>query len=1072
MSGLSKVSLANRPLIGLLTITAVLFGLIAMGALRHELFPPLNEPEAVVVANYPGASAEVMESELVTPVEDALRSLDGLKAVNARSGDGIAQVTAVFGMDTDSQDATDAVRHSLAALAPSFPDGADVRVQTSAVDESLVMVMAASADEDEDTVVRALEDEVLPELEAVPGVHQIDAFGYRDTVVEIAPDEDELEDLGLTGTDIAAVVDANGSVTTGGALDDGERVLTADVGREFDSLEAIEDLRLMPRTPAEPGEDPEPVRLGEIADVRWGLDREYVLNRTNGRDSVSIIVYKEPGANTVEVSDGIRAQIPELEERLGEGGDLSVAIDMAPFIDDSITGLVENGMIGLLILLGMVVVFLRSVRTTLITAVSIPLSLLLALIAIWGAGYTLNILTLAALTVAAGRVVDDSIVVVENIRRHQRYGAPRMETILNAVREVAAPVASSTLVGAAVFLPLAFVGGATGEFFRPFAVTVSVALLASLVVALTVVPVLAYWFLPHRPARDADLEDTRRAAEEAERRTWMQRAYAPVLGWVSSRGSRRWRTWHRWTVVGAGMVVLVATVGLLGGLRTTFLEDEGQNQLSVVQTLPAGTALAATDASAQRVEEALGRIPEVQTYSVNVGSDANGLSPNSASYWVTTDPDVDAYEARAAVEDRLSELDGVGELAVTALLSDGMDEDVAEVGLRSGDIDALREATELVENELAEVDGLSGVRSDLAAEAPTITVVPSQEEMVEHGLSVNDVVQATRIALEGTQRLPAVVEGTERPVLITLGDPVTDIAELGEQEIPTGDGPVELGDVADIDEVDRPLEILRSDGERSVAVTATVTGGDLGAVSERIDTRLSELDLPSGVTVRTGGTAEDLAEAEEQMGIAILASIAIVFLIMVAQFRSFGQPLILLAAIPFTVTGAVLALHITDKPLSVTTMIGVLMLVGLAAANSILIINLINGYRAAGMPLAEAVVEGGRHRLRPVLMTALTTCGALTPLAMRMGTESVFIAQSLAVVVIGGLLSTTLLTLLLVPTLYVMVEEGRERSRTRRRLRRVRWARRLQRVRRTAAGGARSRGESDGPAAPEAAPGD
>ncbi|QVQ50714.1 efflux RND transporter permease subunit [Spiractinospora alimapuensis] len=1061
MERLAKISLANRMLAALLTVVVVVFGVIATMAMRVELFPSMDAPGAGVMVTYPGASPEVMESEVTQPIEDAIDGLDSLEDLTSESSNGFAFVTAFFDLNSDVDEVVDEVRSSVNGVQASLPSDAEVEVMDfSGGDEAnMVMALSAASSEDTDTLSSNLNDYVVPEIEALSGVDRVEVFGERQEILRIDPDEDDLEDEGLSTADISQALQDSGLVIPGGTLTEGDRSLSVNVGSAFSSLDDVEDLYMMPQGGAAPEmeamppgapapAEPEAVRLGDVADVSWGSADEQTISRGNGADALGMMVYKDTEANIVEVSHTVRDAMPDLADELGTGGDLFVTVDTAPFVEDSIDGLIEKGLAGLGIVILLILAFLLSVRTTIVTAVSIPLSLLIAMIALWQSGHTLNMLTLAGLTVAIGRVVDDSIVVLENIKRHLSYGGERIPAILTAVREVAGAITSATLATAAVFLPIAFLGGMISIFFQPFGLTVAIALLASLLVSLTIIPVLAYWFVRSSEVPEEERERLRQKEEEKERRSWLQRSYIPVLRAATKRGESGWKTWRRWAVVGAGVVILVATFAMSGSLRFVLLEDDGQDQVMINQELPAGTSLSATDDQAREVEALLEDFDGVEAYETTVGNDGFSGGTNTAAYYVTLDPDLDVDETREELENEIGDLPSdAGELTVGSLMGMGAagaeGDPTADVRLLSEDSAALEEAADDVSAVLEDIDGVTEVTSDLTEEEPGIEITPIADEAAEHGLDEQQIAMAAQSAFDGLEAGAVQVGGSERSVVIDTGDAPETLDELREYEIPSAAGMVELGDVADVEEVERPTQIVRSDGERSITVSATVAGdADLQAVSMEVMDEVEDMTLPTGVSTDLGGDADELNEVMTDMGIALLTSIALVFVIMVATFRSVAQPLVLLISVPFAATGALAALLLTDTPMGLPAMIGLLMLVGIVVTNAIVLIDLINQYRREGMSLQDAVIEGGRQRVRPILMTALATVGALVPMALGLGTGSVFIAQSLAMVVIGGLVSSTLLTLLILPAMYMSLEEGKERRAMRRAARRERRAER------------------------------
>ncbi len=664
-----------------------------------------------------------------------------------------------------------------------------------------------------------------------------------------------------------------------------------------------------------------------------------------------------------------------------------------------------------------ILVFLASVRSTLVTAVSIPLSVVLALIVLWTRDLSLNMLTLGALTIAIGRVVDDSIVVLENIKRHLGYGEERQEAILKAVRDVAGAVTSSTLTTVAVFLPIGLVGGMVGELFGSFSLTVTAALLASLLVSLTVVPVLSYWFLRPPKGTPEDAAEARRLAEEKEARSRLQRLYVPVL---------RFATRRRLTSVAIAVVVLLGTFGMAPLLKTNFFDQGDQKVLSIKQELKPGTSLGATNAQAEKVEKLIGDTEGVKDFQVTIGSSGfmaafgGGTDTNQASYQLMLEDSADAEDVQEHIEDGLAKLDGIGTTTVAA--GDGFGSQDLSVVVKAADAKVLREASEKVRETVAGLGDVTDVTSDLAESVPRISV-KAGPKAAEAGFTDQTLGAVVAQAVRGAPAAKATLEDTERDVVIRSAQPATTMAELKALNL----GPVELGDIATVRLVDGPVSMTRIDGQRAATITAKPTGDNTGAVGTELQSKIDALDLPAGATAEIGGVTADQDEAFVNLGLAMLAAVAIVFMLLVGTFRSLAQPLILLVSIPFAATGAIGLLLATGTPMGVPAMIGMLMLIGIVVTNAIVLIDLINQYRGQGYGVVEAVIEGGRHRLRPILMTALATIFALLPMALGVTGEGGFIAQPLAVVVIGGLITSTLLTLLLVPTLYAMLELRKER---------------------------------------------
>lgn len=841
--------------------------------------------------------------------------------------------------------------------------------------------------------------------------------GTRDDVVLVTPDPAKLAAAQVQPTAIGAALKTNGVAVPAGAVTDGALSLPVQVGTPIATLDDLRGIVVSPGA--------RPVRLADVASVEQQLAPATAITRTNGKDSLGIAVTAAPDGNAVQISHDIRDRLDDLKD--ASGAELTVVFDQAPFVEKSIESLTTEGLLGLVMAVIVILVFLLSVRSTVVTAVSIPLSVLVALIALWIGDYSLNLLTLGALTIAVGRVVDDSIVVLENIKRHLEYGEEKRHAIITGVREVAGAVTASTLTTVAVFAPIALVGGFVGQLFAPFAITVTVALLASLLVSLTVIPVLAYWFLKPRGGT-ADDEAVRRGAEEKELRSPLQRAYLPVIGFATRKRSTRWIT------VGLGLLVLFGTFGLAQKLETNFLDDSGQDTLNMSQELPAGSGLAATDAAAKQVESVLSRTEGVQTYQVTAGGGDNpfgGGGNNIATWSLALDGDTDAKQMREVLREEFGKLgSGLGEIS----FGGGQEASTSqlEVIVQASDPEVLTRAAEEARAAMAGVPDVEDVTTSLAAQVPRVDVTVDRVAAGRAGLTEAAVGQLVSQAFRGAPLGQVTLDGQQQNVVLRLGtQPPMSVEQL--RALPVG--PVKLGDIAQVTQGEGPQQVSRIDGERSVSVTGAATGSNLGATSQELQKRLDGINVP-GATFTIGGVSADQADAFGDLGLAVLAAIAIVFLIMVATFRSLTQALILLISIPFAATGAIGLLLVTGTPLGVPALIGVLMLVGIVVTNAIVLLDLINQYRAQGMGVQEAVVEGGRRRLRPILMTAVATIFALLPMALGLTGEGGFISQPLAVVVIGGLLSSTLLTLILVPTLYTMVENTKESLRARRSRRR------------------------------------
>ena len=1011
MSWLSRFSLAQRALIGLMSLLALLFGAIAIPQLKQQLLPSIEFPVVSVIAPYQGASPDVVEKRVVEPLENSLKAVDGVKGITATASEGSAVLMVSFDYgDEGTKQLVADVQQAVNRVRAQLPDDVEPQVVAGSTDDIPTVVLAVSSDKDPQALADQLNRTVVPVLKDIEGVGQVTIDGVQDLQVSVTPDEKKLAAAGLSTMKLAEALRNGGATLPAGAFSEDGKTRTVQVGGGYTSLKQIQDLRVKP-------EKGRAVRLGDVATVQQEESRRVSVTRTDGRPSLAVMATMDKDGSAVAISEAVEDKLPGLRADLGAGAELTVVSDQGPAVAKSISGLTTEGALGLVMAVLVILVFLASLRSTLVTAVSIPLSVVLALIVLWTRDLSLNMLTLGALTIAIGRVVDDSIVVLENIKRHLGYGEERQAAILTAVKEVAGAVTSSTLTTVAVFLPIGLVGGLVGELFGSFSLTVTAALLASLLVSLTVVPVLSFWFLRAPKGTSEDPEQARRAAEEKEERSRLQRTYVPVL---------RFATRRRLTSVAIALVVLVVTFGMGGMLKTNFFDQGEQKLLSIKQELAPGTSLEAADEAAKKVEKVLAGTKGVKDYQVTVGSSGfmaafgGGTGANQASYQVTLEDSASDEKTRDAHDAALGRLDGIGETTIAA--GDAFSNQDLKVVVKAADADVLKKAADAVKKGMSELKDVTDVQSDLSQSVPRVSV-RANDKAADAGLDDAALGMIVAQAVHGTPAGKAVLDDTERDVLITSAKPATTLDEL--KALPVG--PARLSDVATVELVPGPVSKTRIDGARAATVTATPVGDNTGAVSAALQSKLKEIKLPKGATATVGGVTDDQSDAFVNLFLAMLAAVAIVFLLLVATFRSLVQPLILLVSIPFAATGAIGLLVATGTPMGVPALIGMLMLIGIVVTNAIVLIDLINQYRAQGLGVVEAVIEGGRHRLRPILMTALATIFALLPMALGVTGEGGFIAQPLAVVVIGGLITSTLLTLLLVPTLYAMVELGKER---------------------------------------------
>jgi hydrophobic/amphiphilic exporter-1 (mainly G- bacteria), HAE1 family len=997
---LARLSLANRAVVSLLALLIAGAGLFSMFSLKQELIPSISFPVISVATVSPGASPEVVDEQISSPLSDALKNVDGVESVVSTSSSSLSTIslTTEFGVD---QDALKAAVQSAVDSVTTLPDGAEPRVVAGSLADLPVISLTASSDATIDELYARLDSIAVPALAGVDGVREVTLAGGTVYQVTITPDFAALALAGLSISDITDALKNNGITIPVGNVETGGVSVPVQGGTSVSTIADIEALPLA--AAAEAADIP---TIGSVSTVEVAAEPATSITRTNGEPSLSLSITALPDANLVSISHAVTAQLADLEDELGDGTSLTVVFDQAPFIEESIGHLATEGLLGLLFAVLVILVFLLSVRSTIVTAVSIPLSILVTFLGLNLGGFSLNMLTLGALTIAIGRVVDDSIVVIENIKRHLSYGTEKKQAILDGVKEVAGAITASTLT--------------TIMVFRPFAITVVIAMASSLLVALTVVPVLAFWFLKTKPT-DKPVAEIQAAAEEKEGRSRLQRAYVPILK----------ATQRRPVITLVSAVLLLAITGaLVPLLKLDFLGSSGQNSINVTQTFESGTDIEEISEVAGFTERAIIDTPGVESVQLTAGGSGGFFSTGGgdATFQITTDPDADQAEILDDLGDAIADLDAAADITVGAA-SAGFGSSTVDVIVTAGDDSAaLTSAADAVAEALEDTPHVDGITSDRTADAPSIQINVDRLAAIQAGLTEMQIVGLVASYVTPSSVGTVRIDGSDLDIFVETGLTVTTLDELRDLSIPTLAGLLPLSELASVDEVEVPSAIKRDGGELIATISLTPEEGELGAVNAAVQERLDDLDLPSGVVVKLGGVSSQQTDAFGQLGLAMIAAIAIVYLLMVATFRSLVQPLVLLVSIPFAATGAIGLLLATGRPLGIASLIGFLMLIGIVVTNAIVLIDLVNQYRKQGQSVADAVINGARQRLRPILMTALATIFALTPMALGVTGSGGFISQDLAIVVIGGLVSSTVLTLILVPVLYKLIEGRRERK--------------------------------------------
>ena len=1013
MDWLVKLSMKNRAFIALVTIVIMVLGLISLNMLRRELIPPVELPAVAITATNPGASSEQMAEQVAEPIERQLSTVDNAVSTTSTSNSNFSLITLELEYGSDIFRAASQTDVLLNSLDEELPDGTNTTTLTGGTSNIPAMAVSISSELDPAELSERFDQAARSDLENISGVSQVQLFGAEEEIVRIDPDDDALTEQGIDRTDLIDALEDAGAVVPGGSVSDDNESLDIAIGKEFDEVDDMGSILVAV-------EDGPPVPLSEIAEVEQTQAEAQTVSRTNGNDAISLMILPSNDANFIELSEEAISIMDEAAVQMADGTEFTIVFDQADFIEDAIAGLANEGLWGLALAVLVIFVFLLAVRPTIITGITIPLSVLFAFLGMLATGTTVNMMSLAGLMITIGRMVDDSIVVIENIMRHLRQapdGQSKLKTITHATGEVSSAVISSTVVTVLVFVPILLVEGVAGELFRPFALTVVLAMVGSTLVALTIVPVLAYWFMRNKRIRG----DQARVMENTDLRVttnWLARIYRPIITWaIRSRATR-------WTTAIAALAVFTGSIALVPALKVNLLGDTGMNMQVVTYNAPQGSSLQRTSELARDLEAVLADVETVETVQVDIGGGQTMMSPgdDEATFTLITEASADQAEVEAnlqqTLEDFFAENPDHGEFQMET--GDAMmGSDTVDVRLDALNEDDLGDASETLVDAFAELDETAQVESDFAAEQPSIEIIPREDEVAQYGMTVAD---AMGLIVSHTAEFPVsevTINDRDLEVYIESSAAVETVEDLENLDL----FGIPLTDLAEVNRVNIPPTVSTMNAIRTVTISVTpASTDDVGATTAALSEAIDNADLPDGVQSELAGVAEEIDTTFEQLALAMIAAVLLIYVVLVWLLKSLVQPLVMLVAIPFAATGMIVALLITGTPLGATTLVGMLMLIGIVVTNSIVLMDLINQYRRRDATLEDAILAGAQNRVRPIIMTAAATIGALIPPALGLASQSSFVSAPMAVAVIGGLVASTLITLVIVPVLYRMTE--------------------------------------------------
>lgn len=1014
----------------MIVIALVVLGAVSLGRLAIDLIPNLNLPVAAVLTDYPGAGPQEVEKSVTRPLEEVLSTMNNVDTITSNSSSGSSTVVVMFNWGTDMDFATLQMREKIDMVRGMLPDdvGSPMVVKMDPAMMPIVQI-GVSGGRDLEELTRLVEDEIKPRLERLEGAAWVVVTGGRTREVQVLVDPVKLDSYGISMTQLMQALRSENAELTAGNLRQGKKDVIITTTGEFQDLMQLANLPLTTSQGTV-------VYLKDVSEVKEGfadMTQETYMNRA---PSVGIHVLKQSGANTVQVAERVKGELAALQKELPGNIKVNTVYDQSRFIRASINTLVEHALIGSLLAVLILFFFLRSVRSTLVIAISIPVSIIATFTMVYFAGLTLNMVSLGGLALGVGLIVDDSIVVLESIYRYRQSGHTVWESVTAGAQEVAMAVTASTLTNVIVFLPIVFVEGLAAQLFRDLALTVTFSLLASLFVALTVVPVLSRRLV----TRVAGIENPRTRFERfnAALGRWFDRlhaAYRDLLVWALRRRRR--------VLLVAG-ALFVASLLLIPVIGTEFFPKVDSGEISISVKMPRGTGLEETRRMAGRIEAIASNMKEVETTFVSVGA-AEGMGGVFASG--DTDNATLLVRLCPRNERRRSTAEVVEDLRRRVALIPGAEIKVSEydmmssmmsgtspitITLEGDDLDVLTKKGEQIAGIVRNVPGTYNVKTSLEEGKPTVEVRLDRDRAAAYGIGTAQVAQTLRAAVMGQVVTRYRSGGEEYDLRLRLiPEARQNLQDLENLEIlsPTGVA-VPLREIAELKEDVTPAVIRRQDQTRVCTITGDLAGRPLGSVIKDIQSRLANLRLPPGYQITYGGQQKMMQESFSSLGFALLMGILLVYMVMASQFESLFHPFVIMFTIPLAVIGVVLAFIITGKTFGVTALIGVILLAGIVVKNGIVLVDYINTLRRRGLSREEAILQAGPVRLRPVLMTALAAMLGMLPLGIGAG-EGGELDSPLAVAVIGGLFVATFLTLIVIPVVYTVLEDLVERLRGR-----------------------------------------
>lgn len=992
----------------MIILIVVVFSVISLGRLSLDLYPSIQLPMLLVSVQYPNAGPYEIENLVAAPLEKSLASVTGVVRTTSTSSSGNTMVMLEMETGTDMNFATLKVRDRLSMIKPMLPSGA-TDPTIFMLDPSLLPVMQIHVSQEGVTfseIKAKVSASVVPMIESAPGVASATIVGSFDKQITINIDTHKLAAANVTMAQIAQVLAYDNITLPGGTISDGETNLSIRITGEFSSIQEIADLPVMSTVTGMR------YRLSELSQITEEYKDRTSISRLNSEDSLSLSIGKSSTANAVDVSKAVNIELEKINKQFPELI-FKVTTDQAGFIERSINSVASAGIIGAFLAAIIIFLFLRNLKTTLIISASIPISILATMTAMYFANITINLISLGGLTLGIGMLVDNSIVVLENIFRHIASGQNRHDAAIDGTREVAMPITASTLTTIAVFAPMLFLTSITGQIFRDLALTVIFSLTASLLTALSLIPMFASKMISmEKPAKHRVFNA-------------VNNIYKKVLTFALNK---------RWLIVIITLILFTFTLGMAATAGTEFMPNMDQGNITVTMRLPQGTRTDITENALYEVEKIIEKTPGLDYYEASIGG---GLAiARAGSNQATINIGLVPSRQRSLSNDEIAdwvrgELSKIPGIKCEVGTGGGMMGGGGAANIMGGgvaltiygnDMNMLSSLSDIVISKLEGVEGLREIRSNLQATTPEIVISLDTLEASKYGITTAYLANYVSQIVSGQVATRYKLGGTEIDVKIITGD-IDNIVDIEQMMIttPTGQN-VPISRIAKLTQGSSPISISRENGRRQVTVRADILGRDTGSVGRDVTSAIATVAVPAGYEIAETGGIKQLTESMNDMTFALLIAVLLVFMIIAAQFESLIHPITIMMSIPFSFTGALLLIAILGKPLSIPALIGLVVLSGVVVNNAIVMVDLIRETQKQGYSPKDAALIAGPGRIRPVFMTTMTTILALVPLALALG-EGTEMQQPLGISVIGGLTFSTLLTLVVVPVVYTLLED-------------------------------------------------